>query len=328
MNRGVSFKITTEMTVDMIVPGSKELKKNKTVTLVEINRDQCSEGCEHLDTLLDLSSELEKLNKLLNKAIEEQQSSIGRLLAQYTRKSEEQDQPRSLWINVIKNNLWIIFGIIIIALFVISIISFQVLNSDENISIALQPITECKIENFPFITRKDWWARSAKRQLAVTGPIDMVIIKHTNGKMCESFQVCFKIVKLLQSWDAEQGHGDIYCNFLIGSDGSIYEGRGWGIQPEYRNDTLDIVFMGTFDIDMPTTSMINAALALLREGENKKYLTENYRVVCHNQTCNTLSPGQNIFREVEKWPHYDPNLHFDDELPNYLGEKNPENKTI
>lgn len=46
------------------------------------------------------------------------------------------------------------------------------------------------------------------------------------------------------------GWDDIGYNFLVGDDGNIYEGRGWGIKgahsPKYNANSLGICFIGNF----------------------------------------------------------------------------------
>ncbi|KAG5866185.1 hypothetical protein JTB14_030311 [Gonioctena quinquepunctata] len=142
----------------------------------------------------------------------------------------------------------------------------------------------------------------------------MVIIKHSAGRNCERFPDCASIVSDLQSLSAQKGWPDIYCNFLIGGDGNIYEGRGWGVQPQERENTVDIVFIGSFDIDEITPFMLHAAQVLIEDGIQKNFLSDDYIVVAHNQTKNTMSPGQNVFAAIKKWPHYDPNMYFNNML--------------
>ncbi|XP_074038775.1 peptidoglycan recognition protein isoform X2 [Leptinotarsa decemlineata] len=158
--------------------------------------------------------------------------------------------------------------------------------------------------------RNDWGAEPPKQYNDVTHPVHMVVMKHTGGRYCDNFIDCSKGVKELQEYSVTIGSPDIYCNFLIGGDGNIFEGRGWGVQPQDRNNTVDIVFIGNYNIDEINFRMIDAAKVLMQTGVEKKYLEEDYIVVCHNQTVNTLSPGRNVFNEVQKWDHYDRNLYF------------------
>lgn len=142
-------------------------------------------------------------------------------------------------------------------------------------------------------------------------PVNMVVIKHTGGGTCEDFTQCAKKMQNLQSADFTQGRDDIYCSFVIGGDGNVYEGRGWDSQPQFLEHAIDVVMLGNFAVDDFTVPMINATKALLEFGVKQKRLTEYYKVVNHNQTEITLSPGINVIKEVVTWPHYD--------RRNYLG---------
>lgn len=164
------------------------------------------------------------------------------------------------------------------------------------------------------LTRIEWNGRPARGYQNITPPVGMVIIKHTGGGICKEFQVCAGKVQTIQGTSIAEGKPDIYCNFLIGGDGNIYVGRGWDVRNEQRDSTIDVVFMGNFDIDEFTQTMGEAALLLIEDGLKKNKLAANFKIICHNQTANLRSPGQNVFNEVVKWPHYDRGLYFPNRL--------------
>lgn len=154
------------------------------------------------------------------------------------------------------------------------------------------------------ITKQDWLGREAKSFTNITFPINTVIIKHTGGGTCDTLSNCAGKVQTIQAINIAGGKPDIYCNFLIGGDGNIYVGRGWNVQNAQRSGTIDIVFIGNFDIIYPSNSMVEAARLLMEDGIKTKKLDQNYKVVCHNQTAMVRSPGVNLFNEVKTWPHY------------------------
>lgn len=165
------------------------------------------------------------------------------------------------------------------------------------------------------ITREFWYGKEPKCYKNITRPVDMVIIKHTGGGPCNSFTMCAGKVRTIYGIDlADHGLCDIYCNFLIGGDGSIYVGRGWDVRNAQRDRTIDIVFMGSFDDEILTDTMIEAALLLIQFGANQGKLVQDYIVVNHNQTASQRSPGRNVFESVVKWPHYDSGLYFGERL--------------
>ncbi|KAJ8924775.1 hypothetical protein NQ315_000928 [Exocentrus adspersus] len=166
------------------------------------------------------------------------------------------------------------------------------------------------IGNHQVLDRTHWGGRPPLSYINITSPVPMVIIKHTGAGYCDSFQVCAGKVYSMQSQGIIDGLPDIKYNFLIGGDGNIYVGRGWDVQPAYRNDTIDIAFIGTYTYDVLTPSMIEAAQLLIEDGLNNNKLTQDYKLVAHNQTTAQISPGPNVFKEIVTWPHYDGGLYF------------------
>lgn len=164
------------------------------------------------------------------------------------------------------------------------------------------------------LTKKDWNGRDPKSYLNITHPVRLVIIKHTGGGVCKNFQTCAGKIQTIQSTSMGDGWPDIYCNFLIGGDGNIYVGRGWDVQNEQRDSTIDIVFIGNFDIDPFDDIMAEAALLLIEDGVKNNKIEPDYKVICHNQTSAVNSPGKNVIKAVVKWPHYNGGLFFPKKL--------------
>lgn len=80
---------------------------------------------------------------------------------------------------------------------------------------------------------------------------------------------CYKF-EFIKSFHIDtQGWNDIAYNFLIGSDGNIYEGRGWGIEGAhafgYNNRSIGISFIGCFINKIPTEEALNACKNLLKK---------------------------------------------------------------
>lgn len=166
------------------------------------------------------------------------------------------------------------------------------------------------LKGHQLLTRTEWNGAPPKLHMNITPPVELVIIKHTGGGTCEDFQTCAGKVQTIQGISMSEGSSDIYCNFLIGGDGNIYVGRDWDARNQQRDSTIDIVFMGNFDIVALDKRLVEAAKLLIMKGLKEKKLTPNYKIVCHNQTYSTRSPGVNVFKEVVKWPHYDRGLYM------------------
>lgn len=159
--------------------------------------------------------------------------------------------------------------------------------------------------SFYIFTVIQWGGRVISNKQNLTKPATLVIIKHTNTRMCSDVGSCFTSMQILQGVDVgEYNEGNIRYNFVIG-DGNIYEGRGWGVRNTQMDDSIDISFMGDFDVDNPSDVMLNAGQYLIRQGIDLGYLDkEKLRIVAHNQTEKTNSPGINIYKEIIKWKYY------------------------
>ncbi|XP_006895995.1 PREDICTED: peptidoglycan recognition protein 4 [Elephantulus edwardii] len=158
------------------------------------------------------------------------------------------------------------------------------------------------------VTRSTWEARSSycpKMNL----PAKYVIIIHTSGRTCSESAECCSLVRDIQSLFMDRFDScDIGHNFLVGQDGSIYEGTGWNVQGShtdgYNDIALGIAFMGTFTDIPPNVAALEAAQSLIRCATDKGYLTPNYLLVGHSDVKNTPSPGKALYNIISSWPHF------------------------
>ena len=86
------------------------------------------------------------------------------------------------------------------------------------------------------------------------------------------FQTSFTLITCTIS----QGYDDIGYNFLIGGDGTIYEGRGWGKKAShtycYNQWGYGIVFIGRYLITMPDDVMMQAYESFIQVSRAQKCL--------------------------------------------------------
>ncbi|XP_054264500.1 peptidoglycan-recognition protein LF-like [Macrosteles quadrilineatus] len=103
------------------------------------------------------------------------------------------------------------------------------------------------------VPRSEWNAvPQSKQPEPMETPISFIRYwKFTNTDSCRKKHECNFILQDLQERHMSVGFGDIRFNFLIGGDGSIYEGRGWNSKPpddptyEYNTENhLEIGFIG------------------------------------------------------------------------------------
>ncbi|KAH9627786.1 hypothetical protein HF086_000171 [Spodoptera exigua] len=160
-----------------------------------------------------------------------------------------------------------------------------------------------------YITRKMWLAPAFLNDDDATDftPVKLVIIAHTVSPECNLFVNCAAEMVNLQSYFTNSYNYDIPYNFVIGNEGRVYEGRGWKIIGAhtigYNRCSLGVAFI-------VTELQLQRALMLLEKGVEHGYLDKDYRVVGAKDLRSSYSPGANLYKQIQKWPHYAHNNTF------------------
>jgi N-acetylmuramoyl-L-alanine amidase len=153
----------------------------------------------------------------------------------------------------------------------------------------------------PIVNQAEWQALPAIKVTPLPEkPASTVIIHHTASAPCNQDEVC--VIKLrdmqhfhvvFQKWD------DIGFNFLIGGNGVIYEGRGWGVQgvdtKGFDSKSVSISFIGEFKDILPEDAALEAANKLIKCGVSLGHISETYILIGHRQISSTSCPGSKLF---------------------------------
>ncbi|XP_064642227.1 peptidoglycan recognition protein-like [Lineus longissimus] len=165
------------------------------------------------------------------------------------------------------------------------------------------------------VSRSSWRAQNPKSTTSLSTPVNMVVIHHTDTPSCSSQSACKARVRSIQN-DHMYGRArrgldnfdDIGYNFLVGGDGTIYEGRGWqriGAHARgYNSRSIGIAFIGTFSGSSPTVSAQNAAKALISCGVSGGYVSSRYTLRGHKDVGSTQCPGSRLYNIIRRWDRY------------------------
>ncbi|XP_037940326.1 peptidoglycan-recognition protein SA-like [Teleopsis dalmanni] len=161
-------------------------------------------------------------------------------------------------------------------------------------------------------SKRQWGAKIANEVNYQVKPVHFVIIHHTVTEECSKFPECSELLQNMQhSQMTTQKFDDIAYNFMIASDGTVYEGRGWGKSGAhtygYNAKGLGIAFIGNFIEKLPSRSALNAAKKLLSCGVKRGELDKQYQLLGATQVSATKSPGITLYNEIQKWEHWVPN---------------------
>ena len=100
-----------------------------------------------------------------------------------------------------------------------------------------------------------------------------LFVHHSAGRDCTSVDDCAAEVRAIQNYHMDgNGWSDIGYTFLVGGDGSIFEGRGWNVVGAhtygFNSVGYGIDFIGTFTSKNPTQAAQDAYKAFAAVGFN------------------------------------------------------------
>ncbi|XP_054444459.1 peptidoglycan recognition protein 1 [Pteronotus mesoamericanus] len=161
----------------------------------------------------------------------------------------------------------------------------------------------------PIVPRREWNALASDCTEELKLPVRYVVVSHTAGSHCDTAASCRQQVQNVQYYHKQKlDYCDVAYNFLIGEDGLVYEGRGWNYTGAHTSRwnpyTIGISFMGNYMERAPPPRAIRAAKSLIGCGVARGALLPKYKVKGHRDLQRTLSPGDQLYEIIQKWPHY------------------------
>lgn len=163
------------------------------------------------------------------------------------------------------------------------------------------------------IPRCVWGAAPPRIPLhSLSPPLQFLYIHHTStpSKPCVNLQMCSQNMREMQQFhQKDRGWHDIGYSFVVGSDGYVYEGRGWmsqGAHTRGRNHVgYGVAFIGDYTSHLPSRyAMELVRHHLVKCGVSNGFLQENFTMLGHRQVVNTSCPGDSLYSEIKTWKHY------------------------
>ncbi|KAL0280541.1 UNVERIFIED_CONTAM: hypothetical protein PYX00_001802 [Menopon gallinae] len=151
-------------------------------------------------------------------------------------------------------------------------------------------------QNHTVFHRKHWRAAPERSSVAMKFPVPYVIVSSSGGKSCSGLRECRTILQEMQTQEKKLTKSDIYANFLVSSDGSIFEGRGWRKRNAYlgfaNSCSIQIECIGDFSVyDQPTAAQVDAIGAIIEYGVQNGKINSEYFLIPANATGVDLPEG-------------------------------------
>uniref|UniRef100_A0A1B0CDM4 Putative peptidoglycan recognition protein 3-like polistes canadensis n=1 Tax=Lutzomyia longipalpis TaxID=7200 RepID=A0A1B0CDM4_LUTLO len=159
------------------------------------------------------------------------------------------------------------------------------------------------------LSKQQWGGRAPLKVFYNILPIEYVIVHHTVSGTCNMQRKCETLVQNIQSYHMnELKLDDIGYNFIIGGDGSIFEGVGWHRRGShtygYNYRSIGIAFLGNYENYAPTKKSTQSAKDLIECGISIGELSKDVKIYAAKQVQSTLSPGEHLFDDIKTWPHW------------------------
>ncbi|XP_023701307.2 peptidoglycan recognition protein 5 [Paramormyrops kingsleyae] len=154
------------------------------------------------------------------------------------------------------------------------------------------------------VSRERWGATAPLSRHRLTDAAKKAVIHHTALWPCAGPRQCFLQLQHIQKLHmVHRGWDDIGYNFLVGEDGSVFEGRGWGIVGAHtkgnNHDSIGIAFIGDFNNQVPTSAALSAARQLLQCGVDLGHLHPKYTLLGHRDLADTECPGKLLYTQLQ-----------------------------
>uniref|UniRef100_A0A673IQ55 Peptidoglycan recognition protein 6 n=1 Tax=Sinocyclocheilus rhinocerous TaxID=307959 RepID=A0A673IQ55_9TELE len=142
-------------------------------------------------------------------------------------------------------------------------------------------------------------------------PVPYLFIHHTYqpSRPCTTFDQCAREMRSMQRYHHIKSF-DLRFIFVTGSDGNLYEGRGWNWVGAhaygYNSISYGVCFIGDYTSTLP----VKSAMDMVRYdftscAINAGRLSSYYNLYGHRQADATECPGNTLYHEIQKWEHWE-----------------------
>ncbi|XP_029923759.1 peptidoglycan recognition protein 5 [Myripristis murdjan] len=155
-------------------------------------------------------------------------------------------------------------------------------------------------ETVNVVSRQQWGAVAPHYRDTMKDPAKRVVIHHTAITSQKGSKECMaQLVSIQRTHITERKFDDIGYNFLVAQDGTVYEGRGWGVVGAHaksnNHDSVGIALMGNYNNETPSSEALSSVKKLLQSGVSQKHLKPEFVLLGHKDLGKTECPGEKLY---------------------------------
>lgn len=160
--------------------------------------------------------------------------------------------------------------------------------------------------DYRIVRRATWGAESLKDNHDPMARITRITVHHTAEIAGMQERADADLVKGIQDFHRnKRGWADIGYHWVIGRDGTVYEGRSLAVQGAHAGggnnvENLGISVIGDFSTAMPPTPAVRTLTLFLR-AQQERYRVPMAEVFGHREFKATACPGDALFSWLETY---------------------------
>ena len=169
----------------------------------------------------------------------------------------------------------------------------------------LEPQPTLAAGGFHLVQRSQWTSAKVGGNHSKMGRVTRLTVHHTGQHKGFRGKSDVEIVQMIDRYHREGRHWSaIGYHYIIGRDGTVYEGRPCHIQGAHvahnNPHNIGISCIGDFDRQLPVSAQLGALAGFL-EDQRRRYGVAKGRVYGHRELNSSVCPGDELMAWVKAW---------------------------
>lgn len=188
---------------------------------------------------------------------------------------------------------------------------------------------ETSDDMFRTVSRADWRALPLKSKKKLASPTERVMVMDTQTVTCSGDDACINFVQNRQNSSYLANSQDLPENFLISTDGTIYEGRGYSYEGQHSNDrgstsynkAIGVSFIGNLTENIPSDVQLNSLKYFIEKSVGDGKVKEDYKLYFREQLIGSNEVSNQLYDAIKTFDHWKESKSMSQQLISMLNLK-------